>query len=40
MIWFVLAFLHINHCRSFNVKSSLSIYIEYMNSKIIIIITY
>ena len=30
LVWFGLVLLHINHCRLFNAKSSLYIYIKYI----------
>ena len=40
MIWFGWVLRHINHCRLFNVKSFLYIYIKYMISKHILLITF
>ena len=38
--WFELELWHINHCRLFNAKSFLYIYIEYMISNDIFMITF
>ena len=40
MIWFGWVLWHINHCRLFNAKFFLYIYIKYMISKYILFITF
>ena len=40
MIWFGWVLWHINHCRLFNAKSSLYIYIEYMICKHVLLIAF
>ena len=40
LVWFGLVLWHINHCRLFNAKSSLYMYIKYMICKHILLITF
>ncbi len=36
MIWFGWVLMHINHCRSFNAKSALYIYIKYIRFGLVV----